>query len=169
MQKGYTYVLSERPGKKFDPKFRPQLSPAKMLRMGIFEGKYLNDCRGEFPKEWYTSAKRHLSRAGPDPSLNALRIKSRMSLGEWRANGWIIGNDPRGWFQWYCRYWLGRREPAVDAKQIARWRSFARHRGQILASYRKKGAVIPKTKHEMRQHRPKQRQALLQWAYYPWI
>ena len=168
MQRGQ-YTLVARPGKNFAPGFRPQLSPGRMLRMGVFEGKYLNDCTGELPREWYTRATARLSPERADPRLNAFGVKSRMSLQEWRRKGWIRRGDQdvRGWFQWYCRYWLGRRGP-TDAHQIARWHAFARHAGQITASYRRAGRR-PTTRAAMRRHRPRQRQALLQWAYDPYI
>jgi hypothetical protein len=174
MQTRYSYVLAARPGRGFAPGFRPALSPARMLRMGVFEGKYLNDCAGELPREWYAGARRRLSPARPDPSLNAFGVKSRLSLGEWRRRGWIPAapgdRDVRGWFQWYCRYWLGRRAPGVDEVQIARWRAFTRHRAQILASYRRMApAQRPRTPAQKRRHRPRQRQALLQWAYDPYV
>jgi len=175
MQTRYSYTLTAPPGRNFAPGFRPALSPARMLRMGVFEGKYLNDCVFEFPREWYAAALRagRLSPGVADPSLNAFGIKSRLSLRAWRHNGWIpaaMGDrDVRGWFQWYCRYWLGRRDAAVDAVQVARWRAFARHRGQILASYRRLGRRRPRTAAEKRLHRPRQRQALLQWAYNPYV
>jgi hypothetical protein len=175
MQTRYSYVLQARPGRAFAEGFRPALSPARMLRMGAFEGKYLNDCVLELPREWFAAAlrARRLSPGGADPSLNAFGTKSRLSLGRWRRNGWVPAaphdRDVRGWFQWYCRYWLGRRDAAVDAVQIARWRAFARHRGQVLASYRRLGARRPRTAAQKRAHRPRQRQALLQWAYNPYV
>ena len=52
MQKNYVYELLEPLGKNFDEGFEPELSPAEMLKLGIFEGKYLNDCFTEFPREW---------------------------------------------------------------------------------------------------------------------
>lgn len=176
MQRGYSYTLSARPGRGFESGFRPQVSPARMLRMGIFEGKYLNDCLMELPREWYAGALRagRLSPGGADPRLNAFGIRSRLSLRAWRRNGWLpqVRGDPdvRGWLQWYCRYWLGRRDARVDARQIARWRAFRRHQAQILASYRRfsRGAR-PRTRAQKRAHRPRQRQALLQWAYNPYI
>lgn len=173
MQRVYAYRLEEAPGRGLA--FRPGLSPGRILRLGAFEGKYLNDCILEFPREWFAGALRagRLSPGGADPRLNAFGVKSRLSLGAWRRNGWLPAApgdpDPRGWFQWYCRYWLGRRLPELDAAQIARWRSFARHRGQVLASYRALGARRPRTPAEKRAHRPRQRQALLQWAYDPFV
>lgn len=175
MQTRYRYSISAWPGRGFAPGFRPQLSPAQILEMGVFEGKYLNDCVLEFPREWYANALRagKLSPGTPDPTLNAFGVKSRLSLPRWRLNGWLpvvpVGDpDVRGWFQWYCRYWLGRRDGDVDAVQIARWRAFTRHRGQILASYARLGRR-PRTAAEKRLHRPRQRQALLQWAYRPYV
>lgn len=175
MQRRYAYTLEAPRGRAFAPGFRPELAPGAILRLGVFEGKYLNDCILELPREWFARALRagRLSPGGADPRLNAFGVKSRLSLGAWRRNGWLPAapGDPdvRGWFQWYCRYWLGRRLPRVDAVQIARWRSFARHRGQVLASYRALGARRPRSAAEKRAHRPRQRQALLQWAYDPLV
>lgn len=169
----YTYTLSVKAGTKLE--FSPEISPGRALRMGIFEGKYLNDCTGEFPREWYERAKRagKLSPEAANPEINAFKVKSRLSLQEWRKRKWIglthDDHDVRGWFQWYARYWIGRRQPELDKIQIARWKSFVRHRGQILASYRRLGRNRPQTKAEKMKHRPRQRQALLQWGYNPFI
>jgi hypothetical protein len=171
MQTGYGYLLAAPVGREFCEKFSPWMTPPAMLSLGVFEGKYLNDCRGEFPREWYQDACERLS-ATPNPRLNCFGLKSRQSLQVWKAKGWIpaVEGDPdiRGWFQWYCRYYLGRRLPAADKVQIARWRSFARHRGQIVASYARMDSP-PQSIAEKKTHRPKQRQALLQWAYDPWV
>ncbi|PIE06832.1 MAG: hypothetical protein CSA74_10220 [Rhodobacterales bacterium] len=152
MQQGYAYRLEAPMGAEFDPGFAPAYSPAEMLAMGVFEGKYLNDCRAEFPADWYDGAK--LSDR-PDPRLNFFGVKSRQPLSVWRQKGWIIGPDPRGWFQWYCRYYMGRRLPETDAAQIKRWRAFARHAGQVRANCMSGDLSC----------RPRQRQALLQWAH----
>ncbi|PID36822.1 MAG: hypothetical protein CR993_03160 [Rhodobacterales bacterium] len=151
-QSGYSYRREAPPGAEFDPAFTPAYSPAQMLAMGVFEGKYLNDCRDEFPAEWYETAK---IADQPDASLNYFGVKSRQPLSEWRRKGWIYGPDPRGWFQWYCRYYMGRRLPQTDAIQIKRWRGFARHAGQIRANCHP-GDIFC---------RPRQRQGLLQWAH----
>jgi hypothetical protein len=156
MQSGYQYEISASPGADFAPDFQPYYTPKQMLELGVFEGKYCNDCRGELPADWYTDAK---IADKPDPSLNCFGIKSRQPLSVWREKGWIVGPDPRGWFQWYCRYYLGRRLPEIDAHQIKRWRAFARHAGQIRKNC-EPGDVFC---------RPRQRQALLQWAYDPFI
>lgn len=126
-----------------------------MLDRGVFEGHYMTDCQEEFPTNWFYQAK--LSLEKPDISCNQFKIKSRQSLDIWRQKGWILGPDVRGWFQWYCRYFLGRRIPHIDEIQIARWRSFYRHKAQVLKN-------CPPKCIECRQ---RQRQALLQWAYNP--
>ena len=156
MQRGYSYALEAPEGAGFADGFAPHLTPPEMLRMGVFEGKYMNDCRAEFPADWFDCAK--LSDK-PDPSVNYFGVKSRQPLSVWRDKGWIYGPDPRGWFQWYCRYYRGRRLPEVDAIQIKRWRAFSRHAGQIRANC-DPGDIFC---------RPRQRQALLQWAYDPLI
>jgi len=156
MQSGYSYEISAPAGQDFAPDFTPHIAPPDMLEMGVFEGKYLNDCTAEFPPAWFDAAK--LSDVA-DVSKNYFGIKSRQPLSVWQQKGWIYGPDPRGWFQWYCRYTLGRRLPEVDSIQIKRWRGFARHAGQIRANCYP-GDVFC---------RPKQRQALLQWSYDPFI
>jgi hypothetical protein len=156
MQVGYQYKLTARMGSDFDPGFHPYFTPKEMLEMGVFEGKYCNDCQNELPKDWFKKAK--ISDVA-DPSLNYFKIKSRQPLSVWRDKGWIFGPDPRGWFQWYCRYFLGRRLPDIDAIQIKRWRAFSRHAGQIRTHCMPGDLSC----------RPRQRQALLQWSYDPFI
>ncbi len=153
MQKGYRYRLTARPGRDFDPDFKPDLTPKEVLALGVFGGKYMTDCRKEFPASWFAKAK--LSPAKKDPKLNFFKVDASQPLAEWRRKGWIHPDDPRGWFQWYCRYWMGRRLPEEDARQIKRWKMMRRHAAQI-----KKGCK-PGALH----CRPKQRQALLHWAY----
>ena len=153
MQRGYRYRLTARPGRDFDPEFRPDLSPKAMLALGVFGGKYMNDCREEFPAAWFAKAK--LSPERKDPKLNFFKVDASQPLKEWIRKGWIHPDDPRGWFQWYCRYWMGRRMPDEDRRQIKRWKMMLRHVAQI-----KKGCA-PGALH----CRPKQRQALLHWAY----
>ena len=57
MQKNYRYWLIEPAGKNFTDDFKPELSPKEMLRLGIFGGKYMTDCRKEFPEDWFEKAK----------------------------------------------------------------------------------------------------------------
>lgn len=147
-----TYWLTEVRGKNFQPGFEPALSPSEMLKMGVFEGKYLNSARHEYPSAWFKGAK--LSDT-PDPSLNFFGVKSRTPLSVWQSNGWVHPQDPRGWFEWYCRYYNGRRSED-DARQIKRWRAFVRHSAQVLKNGQ--GDI---------NKRRVQRQALLQWAWDP--
>jgi hypothetical protein len=156
MQSDYRYRLTAPMGEDFSDRFNPHFSPKTMLEMGVFEGRYLTDCVQEFPQSWFEKAK--LSPV-PDPALNFFRVKSRQSLSVWKEKGWIYGPDPRGWFQWYCRYFLGRRIERLDEIQISRWRGFARHAGQIRANCCADDISC----------RPRQRQALLQWAYDPFF
>jgi hypothetical protein len=154
-----TNIKNSGDGSRYD-EFEPYYTPRQMLIMGVFEGKYMNDCEHEFPKEWYiTAKKRNKLRPGkPDPLVNYFKIKSRLSLQEWQKRGWVPvhkkDKDIRGWFQWYCRYYLGRRIPEVDQIQIKRWKSFKRHYAQV-----KKNAGGDLNV------RPRQRQALLQWSW----
>jgi hypothetical protein len=153
MQKGYEYVLSAREGKDFDKEFEPELSPGQMLELGVFGGKYMTDCKGEFPASWFRKAK--LNPAKHDPEVNYFGVNASQPLSFWRQKGWIHKDDPRGWFQWYCRYYLGRRLPEEDRRQIKRWKAVKRHISQIK-KHCKRGDLSC---------RPKQRQAILHWAY----
>jgi hypothetical protein len=108
MQRNYNYRIVAPAGENFMPGFEPRFTPAEKLTMGVFEGKYCNDCGGELPEEWFVEARLN---DRPDPTLNHFRIKSRKPLSYWKQKGWILGPDIRGWFQWYCRYYLGRRVP----------------------------------------------------------
>ena len=153
MQCGYTYRLTEPEGTNFDPEFAPELPPAKMLALGVFGGKYMTDCGAEFPANWFAQAK--LSPSRRDPSLNYFRVDASQPLSVWRAKGWIHPDDPRGWFQWYCRYYMGRRMPDEDGRQIKRWKAIRRHVRQVQ-KHCEPGDLLC---------RRRQRQALLHWAY----
>lgn len=152
MQLGYRYLLTEPKGDNFAPDFTPDLSPRQMLEMGVFGGHYMTDCRDEFPECWFRKAK--LSPERSDPELNFFGVKASKPLAYWRERGWIHEDDPRGWFQWYCRYFLGRRHED-DHRQIRRWKNMRRHVSQL-----RKNCVTGDL-----MCRPRQRQALLHWAY----
>ena len=153
MQKNFSYFLSEEMGKNFHSDFKPELEPKEMLELGIFGGKYMNDCINEFPKYWFENA--ILSSKNKDPDLNYFKIDASMPLSHWKNKGWIYDDDPRGWFQWYCRYFMGRRLVDEDIRQIKRWKSIVRHLGAIKKNC-KKGDLSC---------RKKQKQALLHLAY----
>jgi len=152
MQHDYVYYLTEPVGQAFHPEFRPELTPQEMLELGVFGGKYMTDCAAEFPADWFENAR--LCHERHDPNLNYFEVIASQPLSVWRAKGWIFDEDPRGWFQWYCRYFMGRRGPD-DERQIRRWLAVRRHIAQ-LKKHCRRGDL---------QCRPKQRQALLHWAY----
>ena len=152
MQRNYVYWRTAPSGKGFHPDFRPELTPKQMLELGVFGGKYMTDCRKEFPAAWFRKAR--LSPGRHDPKLNYFGVRASQPLAVWRKKGWIYREDPRGWFQWYCRYYMGRRCPD-DARQIKRWRAMRRHVSQIRKNCRAKDLGC----------RRRQRQALLHWAY----
>lgn len=156
MQKGYSYFLEEPIGKNFHPEFKPHLTPKQMLNLGVFGGIYMRDGEKEFPKDWFTKAKlapkdfnTHLA------SLNYFKVNASQPLSVWKEKGWIYKDDPRGWFEWYCRYFFGRRIPKEDSRQIKRWKAMKRHITGLQNSCRPGDELC----------RPRQRQALLHWAY----
>lgn len=152
MQKGYVYWRTKPMGRQFRDGFNPELSPRQMLALGVFGGKYMTDCGTEFPASWFTRA-----RLSPDrhrASLNYFGVNASQPLELWRKKGWIHPDDPRGWFQWYCRYYSGRRH-ADDLRQIKRWRAVRRHLAQLKKHCAPRDLTC----------RCRQRQALLHWAY----
>lgn len=156
MQQGYSYECIEPVGKNFHPEFHPDLTPQEMLKLGVFGGVYMRDCMDEFPKEWFKDAKfapesthKHLAK------VNYFGVNSSQPLSVWKAKGWIYKDDPRGWFQWYCRYYMGRRIPAEDERQIKRWKAIGRHIMQVKYHCRPGDVTC----------RPRQRQAILHWGY----
>lgn len=153
MQTNYQYILVEPEGTNFDPRFIPALTPKQMLELGVFGGKYMTDCQDEFPKDWFTNAK--LCPEKHDAKLNYFKVNASQPLKVWQEKGWIYYEDPRGWFQWYCRYYRGRRIPGEDDRQIKRWLAIKRHIAQVKRNC-KVGDI---------NCRPRQKQAILHWAY----
>ena len=153
MQNEYVYFLNENIGKNFHEQFNPELTPKQMLDLGVFGGKYMTDCTNEFPSEWFYNAK--LSRLKKDINLNFYKVDASSPLSIWLNKGWIYQEDPRGWFQWYCRYYMGRRIEQEDSRQIKRWKAIKRHLGAVKKNCTEKDLDC----------RKKQRQALLHWAY----
>src|SRR5580692_8122873 len=153
MQRNYRYERVAAIGRGFDPEFTPELTPKQMLALGVFGGKYMTDCRREFPESWFARAK--LSPAGRDRKCNYFGVEASQPLAVWKKKGWIHLQDPRGWFQWYCRYYMGRRMPDEDRRQIRRWKAVRRHVRQIERNCEPGDLLC----------RKRQRQALLHWAY----
>ena len=152
MQNGYVYWRTKPMGQEFRPGFDPELTPRQMLALGVFGGKYMTDCREEFPASWFARAK--LSEDRARASLNCFGVNASQPLEVWRTKGWIHPDDPRGWFQWYCRYYSGRRH-SDDLRQIKRWRAVRRHLVQLKKNCAPRDLTC----------RRRQRQALLHWAY----
>jgi hypothetical protein len=152
MQHGYVYWRTEPVGRNFGSGFAPELTPKQMLALGVFGGKYMTDCTDEFPADWFVAAR--LCPDRHDPRLNCFGVNASQSLAVWRRNGWIHQQDPRGWFQWYCRYYMGRRT-ADDARQIRRWKAITRHVTAIKKNCEPGDCEC----------RRRQRQAALHWAY----
>jgi hypothetical protein len=152
LQPGYTYSLTAPMGRDFDPEFKPDLSPQQMLELGVFGGNYFQGHYAEFPLGWFKKARLTDTH---NPEINYFEVDASQSRQEWIRKGWIYPEDPRGWFQWYCRYYLGRRLPDEDARQIKRWKAIRRHVGQIKAACKPGDELC----------RPRQRQALLHWSY----
>ncbi|QQS17991.1 hypothetical protein IPL68_05055 [Candidatus Saccharibacteria bacterium] len=147
----YQYQLDAPEGRQFADDFKPDLTPRQMLELGVFS-HYFEGEQAEFPAKWFAHAR--LS-AIHDPKINYFQVDASQTREEWQRKGWIYAEDPRGWFQWYCRYYLGRRIPSEDTRQINRWKNMSRHVSQVK-KYCKAGDELC---------RPRQRQALLHWAY----
>lgn len=152
LQPHYEYEIVESIGDNFDVGFLPELSPQEMLELGVFGGNYFEGETDEFPHEWFTQGRISDTH---DPQQNFFQIDASQSRQEWQRKGWMHENDPRGWFQWYCRYYMGRRTSGEDQRQIKRWKQMTRHVGQIKAHCAPGDIVC----------RRRQRQALLHWAY----
>ena len=136
--------------------FKPELTPKKMLELGVFVGSYFEGKIKEYPKIWFENVK--LSKTF-DVKLNRFKVKAGLSRDHWINKGWIFKQDPLGWFQWYCRFSMGRRITEVDVIQIRRWKNFRRHVTAIEKNCEKGNLTC----------RKRQRQAILQWAYNPYI
>ena len=136
--------------------FKPSLSPKKMLELGVFGGSYFGSKIKEYPKSWFKNVKINKKF---DVSLNRFKVKSGLSRKEWLEKGWIFKEDPLGWFQWYCRFSNGRRISYIDKIQIKRWKNFTRHVRAIEKNCERGDLSC----------RRRQRQAILQWAYNPFI
>ncbi|KAK5175736.1 uncharacterized protein LTR77_000875 [Saxophila tyrrhenica] len=144
---------------RFDdhPDFTPNKSPEEMLKQGCFGGSYYRPLRSrklgiiveddwkELPKEWTEGLDidRYLTSPEYDPDVNKFKVSCGQSIEEWEAAGWISHeHDVRGWFQWYTRFFRGRRCDD-DERQISRWKKCVgqtgRWRRMLLKKYMKLG------------------------------
>jgi len=137
--------------------FKPELTPKKMMKLGVFGGSYFGGNIKEYPKSWFKNAK--LSKMF-NVNKNRFKVASGLSRKEWIDKGWIFKEDPLGWFQWYCRFKNGRRIPRIDEIQIKRWKAFGARHVSAIKKNCDPGDIYC---------RRKQRQAVLQWAYNPFI
>jgi len=151
--------------------FSPNLSPKEIIRLGSFGGIYFNDEGGridinykEFPSEWFEGLDEsfYISKKY-NRKVNYFKIKSGLSQEEWEEKGWINKQDPRGWFQWYCRYYVGRRTDD-DERQIKRWNNFCGEKGRwrnyIYSKINKRGTYVDDISFSLAI-----RQSLLHWGY----
>ncbi len=140
--------------KDFDPRFKPDLTPKQMIKLGVFGGHYFEVKTRGVPSDILKLA--NTSKTGKkDPKLNYFKISASQPLSVWQKKGWIYSADPNGWFEWYIKYSLGRRIPKEDERQIKRWLAIRRHISQLKNNCRAGDEFC----------RPRQRQAILHWAY----
>ena len=147
--------------------FNPKLTPKEMLARGVFGGTYFSEIISykDYPEDWFTDLH-------PDQycsnkyrsAVNYFGVKSGQSQKEWEKKGWIHADDPRGWFEWYCKYFLGRRHED-DVRQIKRWLAFCGPKGRwrtaIYARIEKSGCPVKNALSVS----PRIQQSLLHWSY----
>ncbi len=86
MQPGYEYYRTEPAGRNFSPNFAPELTPKEMLQLGVFGGKYMTDCRDEFPASWFAARKTLRAAArSPHSTILASMRRSRCASGNEKA------------------------------------------------------------------------------------
>lgn len=145
-------------------RFKPVLTPLSILCLGAFNGSYFHDWpeypySKELPKRWMNLAlKAGKISVKSNTDINYFKIKSGLERSSWLKSGWISEYDPLGWFEWYCKFYCGRRIPHEDHRQISRWCSYKRH----------SSAVSNTCPGDLSCHR-RQRQSLIHWAYDPFI
>lgn len=132
---------------KFDdfPTFLPNKTPKEILQAGAFGGTYFRPIKSsvepnvefgdevwqEFPQDWFEglNISTQVTSAVYRPEINKYGVKCGASLQEWETSGWIRPQDPYGWFQWYCRFFQGRRTED-DSRQVSRWLACAGPKGR---------------------------------------
>ena len=147
--------------------FYPMLTPKEMLQEGVFGGAYfgVEDLQGDYDyqslfKETLDGVPPHLYLGDKyRPKMNKFKIRSGMNYDYWVEMKWMQKDDPYGWFEWYIKYYNGRRH-SDDDRQIRRWQDFCGRNGR----WRK---AIYKRIHESKdwQVSPRIQQSLLHWGY----
>ena len=144
---------------KDHPEFRPNLTPKEVLNLGSFGGTYFRRIRSsvtnetysgvykEFPKDWFEKLdiKKQVTSAKYQTTVNRYKVKCGGDLHMWESSGWISNIDPYGWFQWYCRFYLGRRS-TDDDRQIKRGLGVCGPKGRF------RNQLIGRAAHEMAKH-----------------
>ena len=151
--------------------FSPNKTPIEVIREVAFGGTYFKDIYSDINGKWYKNswkefvqlkniAAKFYASDCYDVNVNKYGVKCGTSLRFWENKDWINKIDPYGWFQWYFRYWLGRRSKD-DKRQINRWKKIvSRFRGKLVKMIRNAGS-----KFDDYSISPKIRQILLHWAY----
>lgn len=158
--------------------FHPNRTPEDVLRAGSFGGTYFRSIvsavtnirysgqdvlKDTVPKEWISGIPlSNLTAMNYKPAVNRFGVKCGGSLGMWESSGWIVDSDPYGWFQWYCRFYQGRR-CSDDARQLSRWCKSAGPKGRFRSQLCNK-IIAANTKCDNRAISPVIRQTLLHWG-----
>ena len=130
--------------------FSPNKTPIEVIKEGAFGGTYFRDIYSGINEKWYKNSRKEfvqLKNIGAkfyvsdynDVNVNKYDVKCGASLRFWEINDWINKIDPYGWFQWYFRYWSGRRSK-YDKRQTNRWKKIVgRSRGKLARMIRDAG------------------------------
>jgi len=163
---------------KDHPEFKPNLSPHQILKMGAFGGTYFRpiyssvtkkhykseDVIKEYPKSWFKGIdiEKMVTSSKYDKKVNKYGVKCGSELEDWEKSGWMHEQDPYGWFQWYCRFYMGRRIKEEDDRQISRWLGLGRFKNRLYGMIEKKKGIESLNDITIS---PVIRQVLQHWAY----
>jgi len=159
--------------------FHPNRTPQEVLEAGSFGGTYFRPIGSSVTNVYYKSyeviqdtlspewiqnldVNRMLTSTTYRNAVNKYGVKCGGSLGMWESSGWIADCDPYGWFQWYCRFYQGRRS-SDDQRQISRWNKSAGVKGRFRSQLCNK-ILAAQTTAEDRKISPVIRQTLLHWG-----
>jgi hypothetical protein len=161
------------------PEFRPNLTPKQILKMGSFGGTYFRDIHSsvtnknykgktvikEYPDDWFkgVNIEKKVISSNYDKNVNTYKVKCGSTLEDWESKDWISKQDPYGWFQWYCRFYMGRRTKD-DQRQIDRWLRLTGPKGRFKRSLMNKIINAGKNYND-KSVSPVIRQVLQHWGY----